>query len=167
MKRGLQYLLCLLIFAGLGFSREFMFVHINNRLYALYYHHLSDHPLPQSLSLLGSLDYGALYYFKYALTLLYFLGYFAASYYGVRYLCENKKYARQVLYIYALLLILSAIIMAAGYLWTGSLNSDEYTLSRWLMGIAQSPLVAFFSIASSQLYTNLTRTNNEKRHQDF
>jgi hypothetical protein len=42
--------------------------------------------------------------------------------------------------------------MTYNYLINEQLNSDEYTFSRWLMGIAQSPLVAFFTIASSKLY---------------
>jgi hypothetical protein len=41
---------------------------------------------------------------------------------------------------------------AYNYLINNQLNGDEYTFSRWLMGIAQSPLVAFFMIASSKLY---------------
>lgn len=42
--------------------------------------------------------------------------------------------------------------MAYNYFIQNQLGGDEYTFSRWLMGIAQSPLVAFFVIASSKLY---------------
>ena len=57
-----------------------------------------------------------------------------------------------VIYIYVLLLVLSGISMAYNYLINNQLAGDEYTFSRWLMGIAESPLVAFFMIASSKLY---------------
>jgi len=35
------------------------------------------------------------------------------------------------------------------------LDTDEYSLSRWLMGIAQSPLPALFFIATAKLNKNL------------
>jgi general stress protein CsbA len=64
----------------------------------------------------------------------------------------DKKTAKWIIYIYAILLVLSGISMTYNYLINNQLNGDEYTFSRWLMGIAQSPLVAFFMIASSKLY---------------
>jgi hypothetical protein len=50
------------------------------------------------------------------------------------------------------LLALSSFSMMYNYFINQQLDGDEYTFSRWLMGIAQSPLVAFFTIASSTLY---------------
>ena len=41
--------------------------------------------------------------------------------------------------------------MTYNYLINNQLDGEEYTFSRWLLGIAQSPLVAFFMIASSAL----------------
>lgn len=57
-----------------------------------------------------------------------------------------------MIYIYALLLVLSGIAMGYNYIFNNQLSGNEYTFSRWLMGIAQSPLVAFFIIASGKLY---------------
>jgi hypothetical protein len=42
--------------------------------------------------------------------------------------------------------------MLYNYFVNEKFDGDEYTFSRWLMGIAQSPLVAFFMLASSKLY---------------
>lgn len=64
----------------------------------------------------------------------------------------HKKNAIWVIYIYSLLLVLSGISMIYNYLINNQLGGDEYSFSRWLMGIAQSPLVAFFIIASGKLY---------------
>lgn len=151
LKTNLKYLLFLSIFAILGFSREFVFVKINNRLYSLFYNH-NDYLLPNSLSFLNQFDYNTLYYIKYPLTVLYFLFYFFTSYIAINQLCQNKKITIWVIYIYALLLALASISMAYNYLIENQLDGDEYTFSRWLMGIAQSPLVAFFMIAASKLY---------------
>ncbi len=64
----------------------------------------------------------------------------------------DKKITKWVIYIYALLLALACISMLYNYFISNQLDGDEYTFSRWLMGIAQSPLVAFFIIASNKLF---------------
>lgn len=158
MKSGFKYLIFIALFAILGFSREFLFVNINNQLYAIYYGHPNLH-LPQSLSFLMKLDYSTMYYGKYVLTVLYFFLYFVTTYFAVKLICDTKKFTRWIIYIYSLLLILSSIMMAYNYIFNNQLDGDEYTLSRWLMGIAQSPLVAFFMIATSSLYKKLQDQN--------
>jgi len=151
MKTWLKYLLFLGIFALLGFSREFLFVNINNQLYKLMYGH-SNLPVPESLSFIESFDFNTLYYLKFPLTIAYFLAYLFTSLFAVRSVSGNKKYGVWVTYIYALLLILAGITMAYNYIINHDLGGDEYTFSRWVMGIAQSPLVAFFIIAAGALY---------------
>ncbi|MFN8115639.1 MAG: hypothetical protein U0W65_05965 [Bacteroidia bacterium] len=151
MKNSLKYIFFITIFALLGFSREFLFVNTNNQLFKLYYHN-EDIKIPTSLDFLTHLEYSTLYYLKYVFTIIYFLAYLLASYFAIKHICLNKKNTQWVIYIYAILLVLSGISMAYNYLINNQLNGDEYTFSRWLMGIAQSPLVAFFMIASSKLY---------------
>ncbi len=151
MKKALNYGLYLLVFAVLGFSREFLFVNMNNQLYKLYYGN-SKVPLPSSIRFIEAFDYTTLYYLKYPLTLAYYLAYFLTSYFAVKTICGDKKFSKWITYIYAILLILSCVSMAYNYIMHNQLNGDEYTFSRWLMGIAQSPLVAFFVIASGALY---------------
>lgn len=151
MKNSLKYILFILLFAILGFSREFLFVNTNNQLFKLYYHN-EDIKIPASLDFITHLEYSTLYYLKYVFTIIYFLAYLLASYFAVKLICNDKKNAKWIIYIYSILLVLSGISMAYNYLINNQLNGDEYTFSRWLMGIAQSPLVAFFIIASSKLY---------------
>ncbi len=150
IKKILIYLGILVLFALLGFSREFLFVNINNQLYKLYYGH-SNLPIPSSLSFITTIDYTTLFYSKYGLTVLFFSFYLGISYLSVKIITKDKKMSRWIIYIYALLLILSAITMLYNYFINKNLSGSEYTFSRWLMGIAQSPLVAFFIIASHTL----------------
>ncbi len=154
MKTKLTYLVFFILFALLGFSREFFFVNVNNQLYKLYYHH-DDVVIPPSLSFITHFDYQTLYYLKFPFTIAYFLAYFLVSYFAVKLLCHEKKYAKWIIYIYSLLLGLAFITMLYNYVINNQLDGEEYTFSRWLMGIAQSPLVAFFIIASSKLYQKL------------
>ena len=151
MRTSLKYISFFSIFAILGFSREFLFVNINSQLYSLYYHY-NDYKLPNSLYFIQNLDYLTLYYLKYPLTILYFLAYFFTSYFAVKLICDYKKNAIWVFYIYLILIALASISMGYNYFIQNQLGGDEYTFSRWLMGIAQSPLVAFFVIASGKLY---------------
>jgi len=124
---------------------------MNKLLYSLYYHREVD-DFSASLHFLKNLDYTTAYFLKYPLTLFYFLSYFTTSYFAVRLLTTHKKYATWVIYIYALLLVLSGISMGYNYIFNNQLGGNGYTFSRWLMGIAQSPLVAFFVIASGKLF---------------
>ena len=151
MKTSLKYLLFITLFAFLGFTREFVFVNLNSRLYSLFYKH-DDFLLPNSLSYFNQFDYSTLYFIKYPLTVLYFLAYFFASYFTIKQLGSHKKIAQTVTYIYLILLALASISMLYNYFINKQFDGDEYTFSRWLMGIAQSPLVAFFVLASSKLY---------------
>lgn len=158
MKTVIKYGVIMLLFAVLGFTREFIFVNINNQLFALYYNHPNLH-LPNSLIFLTKLSYSTMYYGKYFLTVLYFLLYFLVTIYAIKIICGNKQFTRWIFYIYTLLLILASITMAYNYIVNNQLDGDEYTFSRWLMGIAQSPLVAFFMIAANSLYNKIQTQN--------
>lgn len=151
MKRAYYYFLFLVLFAILGFSREFLFVNINDRLYQLYYGH-EDSLLPNSLTFLKNYNYSTIYYSKFGLTILYFLAYLLATYYAVKQITEDLLFSKWVIYIFVIVLVLAGIITLYNYFINQQLNGDEYTYSRWLMGIVQSPLVAFFMIASHKLY---------------
>lgn len=154
MKTAFKYFFFFVLFAILGFSREFIFVNINAQLFDLYYGH-TDFKLPSSLSYFAKMNYDSLYHSKYVLTIIYYLAYFVVSYFSVKITCVDKKYTRLIIYIYGLLLLLSGISMAYNYIFNNNLDGDEYTFSRWLMGIAQSPLVAFFMIAANKLYKKI------------
>ena len=159
MKMALKYLSILSVFAFLGFSREFVFVNINNQLYKTYYKN-NDIFISKSLTFLSNYNYETLYYAKYPLTVIYVVMYFTVSFYSVKIICDNKKITRWIVYIYSLLFTLSSFIMLYNYIINNQLSGEEYTFSRWLMGIAESPLVAFFTIATSTLYTKF---NIEKK----
>ncbi len=151
MRPAFKYIIFILVFAFLGFTREFLFVNINNQLYKLYYGH-SNLPLPGSLHFIANLSYSTLYYSKFTLTVLFYTAYFFVSFWTVRQITANKKFTLYIIYIYALLLILAGLTMVYNYTVNKQLDGDEYIFSRWLLGIAQSPLVAFFIIASAALY---------------
>ena len=155
MRMVLKYSSILSAFAFLGFSKEFLFVNINNQLYKTYYKN-NDIIISKSLTFLSKYSYETLYYSKYPLTILYYILYFIVSFYSVKIICDNKKITIWIVYIYSLLFTLSSITMLYNYVINNQLSGEEYTFSRWLMGIAESPLVAFFTISTSALYSKFT-----------
>ena len=162
LKQAVKYIIFIALFAALGFSREFLFVNINTQLYKLYYGH-SSLPLPDSLNFLADVEYSRLYYSKFGLTIAFYLAYLGVSLLAIKLTVNDKKITKWVIYIYLLLLILAGLSMLYNYIANNQLDGDEYTFSRWLLGIAQSPLVAFFMIASAALYRKL-QTEKESNH---
>jgi hypothetical protein len=146
----------ILVFFGLAFIiigtyREYFFILINNIMTVKYYGRVNRMPAPDSLRFLENLDYATLYYSKYPLTVLSFLVFYGLSYWCLKSLRIDKNLLKWLTYSYLLLLLLSTVSMLWGYFIKVRLQDDEYTFSRWLMGIAQSPLVVLFLLAASKL----------------
>ena len=156
MKKNKIYLLFLfsILFWVLGYYREFFFGHLNNTMYYLY-HGNTTVPVHPQFQIFLSLSYKTLYYLKYVFTLLSFVLFFTLSYYCLKLLTEDKKILKWFTYSYLVLLILSAVLMLWSYFVRVNLDSDEYSISRWLMGIAQSPLPALFFMATYKLNEKL------------
>lgn len=152
------FILFFLLFAVLGYVREKFFVALNHLIYVKYYGNTSEAPIDPFILVLNNFSYTTLYYLKYPATLLSFLLFAGLSLLTVHYVLNDKKLLKWVIYSYAILLTLAALSMLFGYFINNRLQDDEYTLSRWLMGIAQSPIIAIVLIASYQLY-NQTKTN--------
>lgn len=149
--------LIILLFLVLGFFREFFFVNVNALLYKMYYQdqdvRVADVVLP-----LESLGYQNLYWLKYFFTLLSVSAFFGLSLLSIRWIVKQKKVEVFVGYTYLLLVILAALSMGFGYFINNRLQDDEYTLSRWLLGILQSPLPALFFIATRNLLNPQSKT---------
>ncbi len=150
-----KIILFLILFGCIGYFREFFFVNLNNIMFQKYYNH-TDLPIPAVMNVFNSFSYKTLYYSKYIYTLVWIIIFFAANYFAIKTLCTNKILLRFLAYSYLILLSLAAIAMLYGYFINGHLQDDEYTVSRWLLGIAQSPIICLILIASEKLYPKST-----------
>jgi hypothetical protein len=144
-------LLFLLLFGCLGYCREYFFVHLNSIMFEKYYHH-TPLPIPKIMHFFTTFTYETLYYSKYAYTLIFILLFFALSYLAIKKIGNEKKLLKFLTISYLILLFLAGIIMAYGLIVNGRLQDDEYSISRWLLGITQSPIICFILIASEKLY---------------
>lgn len=152
MNKTRWFIVFLFLFAFLGFTREFFFVHLNVIMFEKYYHHPSEAPFPEIMNVFRVFSYDTLYYSKYFYTLIWTLFYFLANFFALKKLTRSVLLLKVLKYTYLLILAVAAISMTYGYLVHQRLQDDEYTLSRWLMGVAQSPIICLILLASEKLY---------------
>lgn len=150
-----------ILFAAIGYFREKFFVSLNHLMFIKYYGHGNDAPLDPFILFLNGFDYNTLYYLKYPLTLLFIIIFACLSLFSLKYILPDKKLSRWVVYSYLILLTLAGLSMLFGYIVNQRLQDDEYTLSRWLVGIAQSPIITLIILASHQLITQHTNPNKQ------
>lgn len=154
MKKISQVVFFILLFGCLGYMREFFFVHMNNIMYRKYYNMTTDLEVPRIMHIFESFSYDILYYSKYPYTLIWTFIFFACSYVALKKLTASPLALKLLCYAYCLLLLLAGVSMTYGYIANSNLQNDEYTLSRWLLGIAQSPIICLILLASEKLYNN-------------
>ncbi len=150
-NKYLLFFLFGLVFIFFGSYREYFFISINNIMTIKYYGKPTSMAVPNSLMFIYNLDYKTIYYLKYPLTILSFLLFYGLSFWCLKSLTNDKNLLKWLTYSYLVLLLLSTISMLWAYFVKVKLQDDEYTFSRWLMGIAQSPLLVLFFLASSKL----------------
>jgi len=168
MKINWRYfILFFLLFAVLGYYREKFFLTLNHLMYIKYYGHGNEEHLDPFIHFFDNFDYNTLYYMKYPFTILSIVMFGCLSFFAVRFILGTKKLWRWVVYSYLLLLTLSGLSMLFGYIANQRLQDDEYTLSRWLVGIIQSPIITIIIIASHQLLTQKNSDTNEKGSNHF
>ncbi len=152
----------LLMFGMAGYLRERFFEHYNI-IMAGSYRHTDEYAIigakiPVVMAPLNNISYPALYYSKYIFTLIWIIIFFTIGYFALKKLSSHKNILKFLTWSYLILLILAGISMALGYLISSTLKNDEYTLSRWLLGIAQSPIICLILLASDKLYSKSQQT---------
>ncbi len=140
-----------LMFILLGLFREWFFLNVNNIAYIKYYGKATELAVPDVLIFIYNMEYETIYYLKYPFTILSFLAFYGLSFWSLKSLTKDQTLLKWLSYSYLLILFLSIIAMLWAYFVKVNLQDDEYTFSRWLMGIAQSPLVVLFLMAASKL----------------
>lgn len=159
--RWAYFILFFMLFAVLGYVREKFFVSLNHLMYIKYYNRNTELPLDPFILIFKNIPYSTLYYLKYPFTLLSVLLFGTLSALSVKFIIQEKKLVRWVIYSYLILLTLAGLSMLFGILINQRLQDDEYTLSRWLLGIAQSPIITIVFLASYKLITQQTKTQSE------
>lgn len=159
--RWVYFIVFFMLFAVLGYVREKFFVSLNHLMYIKYYNRNTELPLDPFILIFKNIPYATLYYLKYPFTLLSVFLFGLLSTLSIKFIIQEKKLVRWVIYSYLILLTLAGLSMLFGLLINNRLQDDEYTLSRWLLGIAQSPIITIVFLASYKLITQQTKTQSE------
>ncbi len=93
--------------------------------------------MSDSLSMLDSLDYWTLYYLKWAMTIV-FSGIFLIESIIFAKVVIGKTLWKELIFIYIILLFVSGLVLAGYALFDE--HETGYLISRYFMGIAQSPI---------------------------
>lgn len=148
----------LILFAVVGYFRERFFEHLNIIMAGVYRgkdeYALIGIKMPAVMSVFSTWDYGTLYYSKYIFTVAWVIVFYGVSYFTIKTTLNLRILLRSLLFAYIILMLFAGLSMAIGYGVNGTLKNDEYTLSRWLLGIAQSPIICLILLAAGNLYNN-------------
>jgi hypothetical protein len=139
-----------LAFGLLGFYRDYFFAHYNNVMYFMYNGDTTV-PIRPDFNWLLNFSYKTVYYLKYLFTFLFVFAFYGLSIWCLKLNSPNKNLLKWLSYSYLVLLLLSSLLMLWSYFVKVKLDSDEYSVSRWMMGIAQSPLPLIFFLATAKL----------------
>lgn len=142
MRRLIKISLIILLYVLLGFSREYLFESINIKLYYLW-HQEYDTIMEEALAFMNDWDYWTLYWLKWILTGVFSLLYLGVGLLIIKFFFPVKHY-RSVIFSYALVVGLSALVFALGYVFD-SVHSN-YAISRQLMDWLQSPVIMLFLV---------------------
>lgn len=121
----------------IGYVRETVFLVINSVVNKYPFPYNPSYITPPSF--LYTCSNQTLINVKWSLTFGFSLIFFLVSYLLVRFYFNNKYFNKVTIWIYALLVGVSFIIVGLGIV-LGSFN-ETYAISRFIIGLAQSPLV--------------------------
>jgi hypothetical protein len=146
-----KYLILALIIVLLlvvGYYRDFIFKGINAIMQAAYLG--VPYTAPPSLAFLLTYTPAELSTLKWWLTLLFTVVYFAIALFTIHILFHNKRFNQFTIGAYVVVLLLSALFTATGRLLPG-VSDKTYEFSRYLMGMAQSPIILMILIPTFKL----------------
>lgn len=148
IKTGLLItIICILVILT-GYLRDSVFKTINALLRS--WDLEQDYYLPPFLSFLENYEYDTLLNLKWQLTLLFSILYLILSLFAIKLVFKNRKYMTITILTYVGIIILSAVFTTIGYLFEGT-SEKMYEFARYLMGMAQSPIVLMILIPTFKL----------------
>lgn len=136
----------MLVFSG--YLRDSIFKSMNALLRA--WDLDQDYYLPKLLSFLQDYEYNTIVNLKWILTILFSILYLIFSLLAVKLFYNDWKYYKITILTYLGILILSGLFILSGFIFEGS-SEKMYEFARFLMGMAQSPIVLMILIPAFKL----------------
>ncbi len=143
---ALFLIVCALLF--FGYYRDFIFKNINALLQAWDYDMVYN--MPSSLHFLEKFEDDGLTNIKWLLTLLFSIIYMVIAIITVQLLFKNKRYVYLTIVVYVGLIAISGLFIGTGFILKNT-SETMYAFARYLMGMAQSPLVLMILVPAFKL----------------
>jgi hypothetical protein len=109
-----------------------------------------DYYLPSPLSFLENYEYDTLVNIKWLLTLIFSLIYFVIGIFSLRLVFGDNRYLGLLITAYLSVIVLSVMFIGTGMLFSG-VSAKMYQFARYLMGMAQSPIILMILIPALKL----------------
>ena len=142
-KNILFYVLVIAALPAFGFYRDFVFKHINALLQAR--DHEIGYTMPPSLRFIAAYDYDTIVNIKWLLTFIFSGIYLVIALLLVKRLFHKRLFSRITLFTYIAITLVSGLFILTGMLFPHT-SQKMYEFARYLMGMAQSPLVLMLLI---------------------
>jgi exosortase F-associated protein len=158
IKRNFILIIMAILAVLTGYLRDTVFKTINAILRA--WDLDQDYFLPPFISFLQNLEYQTLVNLKWLLTLFFSLIYLILSIIIVKTLFKGNKYLRITAFTYLGVFLVSAGFIVSGYVFKSS-SEKMYEFARYLMGMAQSPIILMILIPTFKLMEKeIDKTSN-------
>ena len=148
LRKYSMLLFIILLILTLGYYRDFIFKGINAILQSKELN--ASYTPAASLQFLQTYTISQLLKLKWGLTLLFSLIYLGITLFTIHLIFNNPKFNRVTIGTYLVIGLLSGFFMATGFVFTG-LSDKMYDFSRYLMGMAQSPIILMILIPAFKL----------------
>ena len=159
IKRNLILIIMAILAVLTGYLRDTVFKTINAILRAADLE--QDYFLPAFISFLQNFEYQTLVNLKWFLTLFFSLLYLILSIIIIKTLFKDSKYLKITTLTYIGVLLISAGFIAAGLIFKNS-SEKMYEFARYLMGMAQSPIILMILIPTFKLMEKeINKTSNK------
>lgn len=158
-KRNILLVFGAILAILLGYLRDSVFKTINALLRAWDLN--QDYFLPKYLSFLENFEYETLANLKWVLTLFFSFLYLLLSVFVIKLLFSSKKHLEITIFTYLGIIALSGIFILTGMVWNPA-SEKMYEFARYLMGMAQSPVILMILIPTFKL---LEKENNKTSKQ--
>jgi len=140
--------LIVLLLLVLGYYRDFIFKEINAIIQSKELN--ASYTAAPSIQFMQDYATSFLIKLKWTLTLLFSLVYLGIALFTIHLIFRNPKFNRITIITYLVVGFISGIFMLIGYVFTG-LSDKMYEFSRYLMGMAQSPIILMILIPAFKL----------------
>ncbi|HSH66646.1 MAG TPA: hypothetical protein VLB84_12850 [Bacteroidia bacterium] len=144
---AIAFLIALILFTG--YYRDYLFKNINAVIQSKQYNEQYT-TLPSSLYFLNSFGFQTLVNLKWLLTIVFSAVYLILSLLTLKIIFDKRRYYLITSGVYLTLILISGMFILTGYLFNG-ISDRMYEFARYLMGMAQSPIILMILIPAFKL----------------